>query len=72
MKELEPRGSFFEMGRQYGKSCRREIWLFSKAVQLMVALPAEKTCWFFEPNPCRDDSKRFAHGRINVPHAPLA
>jgi hypothetical protein len=27
----------------------------------MVALPAEKTCWFFEPNPCRNDSKRFAY-----------
>jgi hypothetical protein len=27
----------------------------------MVALPAGKTCWFFEPNPCRDDSKQFTY-----------
>ena len=49
MKELELRGSFFEMGRQYGRGCRREIWLFSKAVQLMVALSERPGADFFDP-----------------------
>jgi hypothetical protein len=49
MKELELTGSFFEMGRQYGRGCRREIWLFSKAVQLMVALSERPGADFFDP-----------------------
>lgn len=49
MKELELSGSFFEMGRQYGRGCRREIWLFSKAVQLMVALSERPGADFFDP-----------------------
>jgi isopenicillin-N N-acyltransferase-like protein len=49
MKELELRGSFFEMGRQYGKGCRKEIWLFSKAVQLMVALSERPGADLFDP-----------------------
>lgn len=38
MKELVLAGSHFEMGRQYGRSCRGRIWILSKAAQLMVAL----------------------------------
>jgi hypothetical protein len=49
MKELELRGSFFEMGRQYGKGCRKEIWLFSKSVQLMVALSERPGADLFDP-----------------------
>ena len=49
MKELELSGSFFEMGRQYGQGCRREIWFFSKAVQLMVALSERPGADFFDP-----------------------
>ncbi len=49
MKEFELRGSFYEMGRQYGRSCRKQIWFFSKAVQLMVALAERPGADLFAP-----------------------
>ena len=49
MKEIELTGSWFEMGRQYGRACRSQIWLFSKAVQVMVALSERPGADFFSP-----------------------
>ena len=49
MKEVELTGSWVEMGRQYGRACRSQIWLFSKAVQMMVALSEQPGADFFSP-----------------------
>ena len=35
MREFVLTGSYYEMGRQYGHYCRKEIKLFTKAIQIM-------------------------------------
>lgn len=49
MKELVLAGTHFEMGRQYGRSCRKQIWFFSKAVQIMVSLSQRPGADLFSP-----------------------
>jgi isopenicillin-N N-acyltransferase-like protein len=50
MKEFELSGSYYEMGKQYGRACRKEIWFFSKAMQLMVALGERPGADLFAPH----------------------
>lgn len=33
MREFVLKGSYYEMGRQYGQYCRKDIKLFTKAIQ---------------------------------------
>ena len=49
MKEFVLRGSYYEMGRQYGKGCRRSIKLFTKVIQVMVALAERPGGEMFNP-----------------------
>ena len=50
MREFVLKGSYYEMGRQYGQYCRKDIKLFTKAVQIMVALSEHPGADFFSPN----------------------
>lgn len=49
MRELVLAGTHFEMGQQYGRACRRQIWIFSKAAQLMVSLSERPGADLFNP-----------------------
>jgi predicted choloylglycine hydrolase len=49
MREFVLRGSYYEMGRQYGEYCRRNIKLFTKLVQVMVALAERPGADIFTP-----------------------
>jgi predicted choloylglycine hydrolase len=50
MKEFILKGSYYEMGRQYGQYCRKEIKLFTKAIQIMAALSEHRGADFFNLN----------------------
>ena len=50
MREFVLKGSYYEMGRQYGQYCRKDIKLFTKAVQIMAALSEHPGADFFSPN----------------------
>jgi len=56
MKEINLKGSFYEMGVQYGKECKKEIKTFSKGAYLMASLskkpgsqPFNPNLWYFIP-----------------------
>lgn len=56
MKELNLHGSFYEMGHQFGKECKKEIKSFAKMSYLMVSLakkpgsqPFNPNMWYFIP-----------------------
>jgi predicted choloylglycine hydrolase len=57
MKELTLQGSFYEMGRQFGKESKKEIRTFSKMSYLMASLakmpgsqPFNPNMWYFLPS----------------------
>jgi len=50
MREFVLKGSYYEMGRQYGQYCRKDIKLFTKAIQIMTALSEHPGADFFSPN----------------------
>ena len=50
MREFVLTGSYYEMGRQYGHYCRKEIKLFTKTIQIMTALSEHPDADFFSPN----------------------
>jgi predicted choloylglycine hydrolase len=49
MREFVLRGSYYEMGRQYGEGCRGNIKLFTKVIQVMVALAERPGAEIFTP-----------------------
>jgi predicted choloylglycine hydrolase len=49
MREFVLRGSYYDMGRQYGEHCRRNIKLFTKVIQVMVALGERPGAEIFTP-----------------------
>ncbi len=49
MREFVLRGSYYEMGRQYGRGCRRNIKLFTKVIQVGVALAERPGAEIFSP-----------------------
>jgi predicted choloylglycine hydrolase len=49
MREFVLKGSYYEMGRQYGQFCRRDIKLFTKMIQVMAALSEYPDADFFSP-----------------------
>jgi predicted choloylglycine hydrolase len=49
MREFALKGSYYEMGRQYGQYCRKDIKLFTKMVQVMAALSEHPGASFFSP-----------------------
>jgi predicted choloylglycine hydrolase len=49
MKEFVLHGNYYEMGRQYGQHCRRNTKLFTKVVQVMVALAERPGAEIFTP-----------------------
>jgi predicted choloylglycine hydrolase len=56
MKEINLKGSFYEMGVQYGKECKKEIKTFAKMAYLMPSLakkpgsqPFNPNLWYFIP-----------------------
>jgi predicted choloylglycine hydrolase len=49
MREFVLKGSYYEMGRQYGQYCRKEIKLFTKSIQVMTALSEHPGASFFSP-----------------------
>jgi len=49
MREFVLKGSYYEMGRQYGQYCRKDIKLFTKMVQVMAALSEHPGASFFSP-----------------------
>ena len=50
MKELKLKGSFFEIGVQYGKECKKEIKSFAKMAYLMASLAKKPGSQPFNPN----------------------
>ena len=50
MREFVLTGSYYEIGRQYGHYCRKEIKLFTKTIQIMTALSEHPDADFFSPN----------------------
>ena len=50
MKKLTLRGSFFEMGRQYGTECKKEIRSFAKMSYIMASLSKKPGSQPFNPN----------------------
>lgn len=50
MKELNLRGNFFDMGRQYGAGCAKEIKLFIKTIYFMVSISKKPGSTAFSPN----------------------
>lgn len=50
MKELTLRGSFYNMGRQYGKACKKEIRSFAKMAYIMASLSKKPGSQPFNPN----------------------
>lgn len=68
MKELTLSGSFYDMGKQYGAACSKEIKLFIKAIYFMVSISKKPGSTAFSPNmkyllhtiyTLRNDKKRF-------------
>jgi len=49
MREIILSGDFREIGRQYGKACRRQVKLLSKMIQVMTALSERPGATFFNP-----------------------
>jgi len=49
MRELVLKGSYYEMGRQYGQYCQKDIKLFTKMIQIMAALSEHPGASFFNP-----------------------
>jgi predicted choloylglycine hydrolase len=49
MREFVLTGSYYEMGKQYGQYCRKDIKLFTKAIQIMTALSEHPGADFFSP-----------------------
>lgn len=49
MREIVLRGSYREIGRQYGRACRWQVKLFTKMVQVMRALAERPGASFFDP-----------------------
>lgn len=56
MKAIELNGSFYEMGKQYGVACKKEIKTFAKMAYLMASLskkpgsqPFNPTIWYMIP-----------------------
>ncbi len=56
MKEINLKGSFYEIGVQYGKECKKEIKTFAKMAYLMASLakkpgsqPFNPNLWYFIP-----------------------
>jgi hypothetical protein len=49
MREFVLKGSYYEMGRQYGQYCRKDIKLFTKMIQVMAALSEYPGADFFSP-----------------------
>lgn len=50
MKKLTLNGSFYEMGEQYGKACKKEIKSFTKMSYIMVSLGKKPGSQPFNPN----------------------
>ncbi len=50
MKHLTLQGSFFEMGQQYGKACKKEIRSFAKMAYIMASLSKKPGSQPFNPN----------------------
>lgn len=50
MKELSLTGNYYEMGKQYGQGCRKEIKLFVKTVYFMVSISKKPGSTAFSPN----------------------
>ena len=50
MKEVILQGSFYEMGLQYGKQCKKEIKTFAKMSYLMASLTQKPGSQPFNPN----------------------
>ncbi|NQT73758.1 MAG: hypothetical protein HQ553_13480, partial [Chloroflexi bacterium] len=56
MKEITLRGTFYEMGKQYGEACKKNIKSFAKMTYLMASLakkpgsqPFNPNLWYFIP-----------------------
>jgi predicted choloylglycine hydrolase len=49
MREFTLSGDYREVGRQYGRACRRQIKLFTKVVQVMAGLAERPGADFFTP-----------------------
>lgn len=49
MREIVLSGSFREIGRQYGRACRWQVKLFTKMVQVMIALAERPGASLFDP-----------------------
>jgi len=50
MKELTLQGSFYDMGCQFGKTCKKEIKTFAKMSYLMASLAKKPGSQTFNPN----------------------
>jgi len=50
MKEINLKGSFYEMGVQYGKECKKEIKTFAKMAYIMASLAKKPGSQLFNPN----------------------
>ena len=50
MKELTLQGSFYDMGFQFGKACKKEIKTFAKMSYLMASLSKKPGSQTFNPN----------------------
>lgn len=49
MREIVLSGDFPEIGRQYGKACRRQVKLLAKTIQVMTGLAERPGATFFNP-----------------------
>ncbi len=50
MKELQLKGSFYEMGQQYGRECKKSINKIAKSAYIMVSLSKKPGSQPFNPN----------------------